>query len=662
MTNSTQIPNRLINEKSPYLLQHAYNPVNWFPWGEEAFEKARHEDKPVFLSIGYSTCHWCHVLSHESFEDPEIASLLNDNFVCIKVDREERPDIDAVYMAVCQALTGSGGWPLSIFMTSEQKPFYAGTYFPKNNRYGHIGMRELLLQLAEMWRNERQELLAAGEEMVGYLRSQEEKAEENGQLDWKLLKSAAEIFQRSFDEQFGGFGHAPKFPMPHNLLFLLRYGNYMQDEELLYLAKYTLIRMYRGGIFDHIGGAFSRYSTDDRWLIPHFEKMLYDNALLAYTCQEAYEQTGNPLFRMITVRTLDYVLAELTDSDGGFYCGQDADSEGEEGKYYSFTPGEIKEVLGVKEGQHFCQSYGIRSAGNFEGKSIPNLIENSDFMLVYEEQKDHCQRLYEYRLHRYQLHKDDKILPSWNGLMIAAMAKAGREAGGERYLTAAKRAWEFVTGKVPGSGQLDDYAFYAFGLLELYQSTYEISCLQECVEMAEQLCNRFLDKENGGFFLYASDSEQLIVRPKEVYDGAIPSGNSVAAYVLGRLARLTGEVRWQEMHGKQMDFLAGRIREYPPGFAFSLLAVQEALMPSKELVCVAAGTQVPVELGMVSDQNMVILLKNEENQRQLQEVAPFTADYQIPESGAQFYLCQNGSCQMPVDGAGLLKLLEQLVK
>lgn len=657
MTNTSLVTNRLINESSPYLLQHAHNPVDWYPWCDEAFQKASQEDKPVFLSIGYSTCHWCHVLSHESFEDSEIAALLNDNFVCIKVDREERPDIDAVYMSVCQALTGSGGWPLSIFMTPDQKPFYAGTYFPKNTRYGHIGMRELLLQLSEMWRNERQELLEAGEEIVGYIRSQEEKAEESGQPDWNLLKLAAETFQRSFDKQFGGFGHAPKFPMPHNLLFLLRYGNYMQDNELLHLANDTLIKMYRGGIFDHIGGAFSRYSTDDRWLIPHFEKMLYDNALLAYTYQEAYEQTGNPLFRMITIRTLDYVLAELTDSNGGFYCGQDADSEGEEGKYYSFMPGEIKGVLGVEEGQHFCQSYGISDAGNFEGKSIPNLIENPDFMLVYEKQKEHCHRLYEYRLHRYHLHKDDKILPSWNGLMIAAMAKAGREADRDRYLTAAKRAREFVTGKVMGSGQLDDYVFYAFGLLELYQSTYEISYLRECVGMAEQLCNRFLDKENGGFFLYASDSERLIVRPKEVYDGAIPSGNSVAAYVLGRLARLTGEVRWQEMHGKQVDFLAGRIREYPSGFAFSLLAVQEALMPSRELVCVTASNQVPAELGMVMDQNIVILLKNKENQRQLQEVAPFTADYPIRESGTQFYLCQNGSCQAPVDGEGLLKLL-----
>lgn len=412
MTNTSLVTNRLINESSPYLLQHAHNPVDWYPWCDEAFQKASQEDKPVFLSIGYSTCHWCHVLSHESFEDSEIAALLNDNFVCIKVDREERPDIDAVYMSVCQALTGSGGWPLSIFMTPDQKPFYAGTYFPKNTRYGHIGMRELLLQLSEMWRNERQELLEAGEEIVGYIRSQEEKAEESGQPDWNLLKLAAETFQRSFDKQFGGFGHAPKFPMPHNLLFLLRYGNYMQDNELLHLANDTLIKMYRGGIFDHIGGAFSRYSTDDRWLIPHFEKMLYDNALLAYTYQEAYEQTGNPLFRMITIRTLDYVLAELTDSNGGFYCGQDADSEGEEGKYYSFMPGEIKGVLGVEEGQHFCQSYGISDAGNFEGKSIPNLIENPDFMLVYEKQKEHCHRLYEYRLHRYHLHKDDKILPS----------------------------------------------------------------------------------------------------------------------------------------------------------------------------------------------------------------------------------------------------------
>lgn len=659
MTNASLVSNRLINETSPYLLQHAYNPVDWYPWCKEAFQKAGREDKPVFLSVGYSTCHWCHVLSHESFEDEEIAALLNENFVCIKVDREERPDIDAVYMAVCQAMTGSGGWPLSIFMTPDQKPFYAGTYFPKHTRYGQIGLDELLLRLSELWRNERQELLEAGEEIVGYLRSREEDGEVNGHPDRNLLKRAAETFRRGFDRQFGGFGRAPKFPMPHNVLFLLRYGTYMQDEELLYLANDTLIKMYQGGIFDHIGGAFSRYSTDERWLIPHFEKMLYDNALLAYTYQEAYQQTANPLFRKVTVRTLDYVLAELTDSAGGFYCGQDADSEGEEGKYYSFTPEEIKEVLGAEEGRQFCRSYGITEAGNFEGKSIPNLIGNPEFMLVDEKQKNNCRRLYEYRLRRRHLHKDNKKLPSWNGLMIAAMAKAGREAAAGPYLTAAGRAREFVAGKVSDSGQLDDYVFYAFGLLELYQSTYEVSCLQECAEMAEQMYNRFMDKENGGFFLYASDSESLIVRPKEVYDGAIPSGNSVAAYVLGRLARLTGEARWQEMHRKQMDFLAGRIRENPAGFAFSLLAVQEALMPSGELVCVTADDQVPEELRKITNHNITVLLKNRKNQQQLRDIAPFTADYPIPESGAQYYLCQDGSCQAPVDGDGLSERLNR---
>ena len=620
-----------------------------------------------------STCHWCHVLSHESFEDAGVAALLNKHFICIKVDREERPDIDAVYMAVCQALTGSGGWPLSIFMTPDQKPFYAGTYFPRETRYGRIGMIELLTRIVGQWKNNRTQLLEAGEKITDYLQNQAAKQTTAGTPRTEFLRQAAENFRRSYDESWGGFGSAPKFPMPHNLLFLMRYGRQMQDAEAFRMAEKTLVHMYRGGIFDHLGGGFSRYSTDDRWLIPHFEKMLYDNALLVYAYQTAYELTGNTLYRSVTERVLDYVCHELTDPAGGFYCGQDADSEGEEGKYYGFTPREIQDVLGKEEGRNFCQYFGITKDGNFKGKSIPNLLQNPNFMTAFEEQKENCRRLYEHRLRRYFLHKDDKILTSWNGLMIAAMARAGRDEYGAHYLEAAKKAQGFLQahltdesgrlrirwrdGEASHEGQLDDYAFYCFGLLELYQTTYQIEYLQECIRLAEQMCEHFEDREAGGFYLYASDSEQLISRPKEVYDGALPSGNSVAAYVLGRLTRLTGELRWQETLDRQIAFLAGRLQEYPSGHSFALLAMQEALTPSRELVCVTADTRVPDPLETLEVQNLTVLLKTPDNQKRLTEAAPFTADYPIPKAGTLYYLCENGACRAPADWEGIQTVL-----
>lgn len=407
--------NELIHEKSPYLLQHAYNPVNWYPWGAEAFEKAKKEDKPIFLSIGYSTCHWCHVMERESFEDSEVAELLNRDFVSIKVDREERPDIDSVYMNVCMAFTGSGGWPLTIIMTTEQKPFYAATYIPKNQKYGTVGMTELLPVIADLWKNKRRELLRTGNEIISVLK--ERKGRKNEKISKKLLIEAADTFKSIFDRKYGGFGAAPKFPSPHNLLFLIRYSYYENDKNALEMAEKTLEQMYRGGIFDHIGGGFSRYSTDSRWLVPHFEKMLYDNALLIYTYAESYQLTKNELYKNVAERTIEYVLRELTDTKHGFYCGQDADSEGVEGKYYTFTPDEVKSVLGEKDGSRFCNSFDITEDGNFEGKSIPNLLKK-----IAEADNSTLKKLYDYRLRRTSLHKDDKVLTAWNGLMIAALA------------------------------------------------------------------------------------------------------------------------------------------------------------------------------------------------------------------------------------------------
>ena len=402
--------NRLKQEKSPYLMQHGENPVDWYPWCEEAFRKAAKEDKPVFLSIGYSTCHWCHVMAHESFEDSEVADLLNREFISIKVDREERPDIDAVYMSVCQAMTGSGGWPLTIFMTPEQKPFFAGTYFPKNGGYGRFCLMDLLERVADLWKNNREELLRAGNQITAAINQGQ--TGNGSQPDRRLVERAYRQLAQRFDHKWGGFGAAPKFPTPHNLLLLMRYADTLQESNAMKMAEITLEDMARGGIFDHIGGGFSRYSTDEMWLVPHFEKMLYDNALLLIAYTKAYQHTKRECFADTAHRTARYLTWELISEEGGCYCGQDADSEGVEGKYYVFTPEEVKAVLGEGDGEEFCRLYDITDSGNFEGKSIPNRIHSSEN--GWEMDDPRLGKLYNYRLSRTQLHKDDKILLSWN--------------------------------------------------------------------------------------------------------------------------------------------------------------------------------------------------------------------------------------------------------
>lgn len=663
--------NRLSKEKSPYLLQHKENPVEWYPWGEEAFQKARQEDKPVFLSIGYSTCHWCHVMAHESFEDEKVAEILNRDYICVKVDREERPDIDAVYMSVCQAVTGSGGWPLTIFLTSEQKPFFAGTYFPKQGRYGQFGLIELLERVAYLWKNERQELLRAGNEITQAInRSQSGSGQEP---DRAIIETAFHQLLRRFDHKWGGFGAAPKFPTPHNLLFLLRYAHAMQESDAMKMATVTLVDMAKGGIHDHIGGGFSRYSTDEKWLVPHFEKMLYDNALLLMAYVTVYQYTKEKPFADIAHRTADYILRELTDEQGGFYCGQDADSEGVEGKYYVFTPEEVKKVLAETDGTEFCRLYDITDPGNFEGKSIPNRINATE--AGWDQEDPRLRKLFDYRLQRTQLHKDDKILLSWNGWTIIALAKAGQALGEKRYLDAAIKAYRFIRkemtdendrlclrwrdGEAAHAGQLDDYALYALALLELYRATFDAAYLQEAICQAEQMAELFEDKEHGGYFMTASDSERLIARPKETYDGAIPSGNSAAAMVLQRLASLTGEMKWQDAADRQMKFLAVSVGEYPASSCFGVLAMMDALYPHRELVC-AVKDGLPDELKNYLTENQAeniqILLKTESNAETLAQCAPFTQDYPIPETGEVYYLCENGACKAPVNSFSELGL------
>ena len=663
--------NRLKQEKSPYLMQHGENPVDWYPWCEEAFQKATREDKPIFLSIGYSTCHWCHVMAHESFADSEVADLLNREFISIKVDREERPDIDAVYMSVCQAMTGSGGWPLTIFMTPEQKPFFAGTYFPKYGGYGRFGLMDLLDRVAYLWKNNREELLRAGNQITAAINQGQ--TGNGSQPDRRLVERAYSQLAQRFDHKWGGFGEAPKFPTPHNLLFLMRYADTLQESNATKMAEITLEDMAKGGIFDHIGGGFSRYSTDEMWLVPHFEKMLYDNTLLLIAYTKAYQHTKKESFADTADRTAGYILRELTDEEGGCYCGQDADSDGVEGKYYVFTPEEVKAALGKENGEEFCRLYDITDTGNFEGKSIPNRIRSSEDGWNMDDPR--LNKLYEYRLNRTKLHKDDKILLSWNAWAIIALAKAGQVLEEPSYLDAAVRIHVFIERKmVDGNdrlylryrdgdaayvGQLEDYAVYALALLELYRVTFDAKYLQAAIHRAKQMLELFEDKNKGGYFMTAFDGEQLIARPKETYDGAMPSGNSVAAMVLQTLASLTGERSWQAAADRQLSFLAGEIGEYPSTSCFGVLAMMEALYPYRELVC-ATSDDLPDELkdylrSHPAD-DLHILLKTKENAEALAECAPFTKDYPIPEQGSMYYLCEGGACKAPLSEFSKLKI------
>lgn len=680
--------NHLINEKSPYLLQHAENPVNWYPWCKEAFDRAEAEDKPVFLSIGYSTCHWCHVMAHESFENNEIAEILNKEYIAVKVDREERPDIDAVYMNVCQAVTGSGGWPLTVILTPSQNPFFVGTYFPRNSLYGQAGLMDILRKIAFMWKNQKEDLLNAGADIVRSIFHREEQEQVSGTPSQALLETGADILSQNYDKQYGGFGQAPKFPVPHNLMFLMRYGKVRKNDAFLSMVKNTLYRMGVGGIFDHIGGGFSRYSTDSKWLIPHFEKMLYDNALLAVAYMEAYQLTKDNFYKAVARKTLDYMIRELKEEDGGFFCGQDADSEGVEGKYYYFTPDEIMDVLGSEKGKEFCSIYDITDNGNFDGKSIPNLIawkdKNESFNkekaqeeweIIHKKTKESRERLYRYRKERTHLHRDDKVILSWNGWAIIAMAMGGQIFNDERYKKAAEDTRRFIAERMTDEngrlflrwrdkeaaceGSLDDYAVYGLALLKLYEMAFDTSYLKEAVLRGEQLEEFFKDKETGGYYLTPSDGEKLISRPKETYDGAVPSGNSAAAVFLGRLSRYTGDIRWKEASKTQNYFIAGAMGKYPYGHSLGLVALMEALYPSKELVCVTAEGGIPKEVAEYisenTDFNLSLILKTKENAMELADIAPYTKDYPIPREGCVYYLCQNGECKRPETSFGTIR-------
>ena len=672
------MPNRLAEELSPYLLQHQNNPVDWYPWGEEAFEKARVEKKPVFLSIGYATCHWCHVMEHESFEDKEVAALMNEVFVSIKVDREERPDIDQVYMAYCQLSTGHGGWPLTIVMTPDKEPFYAATYIPKHARFGRPGMMELIPRIQEFWTSRYDEVIASARKNAGIL-AQASSWESTDEVPVaSLLTTCFEQLRENHDPVHGGFGTAPKFPSPHQLLFLLRYWYKSQDPDALQMVTLTLQKMRLGGIFDHVGFGFHRYATDAEWLLPHFEKMLYDQAMIALAAIEAYEVTRDKGFKEIADKIMTYVTRDMTAPEGGFYSAEDADSEGEEGKFYVWTEGELLEHLGDGERALFIDAYKVRPDGNFADeatgeKTGANILHLDRSLATYmssartslEKSRAHLFEIREQRIHPL---KDDKVLTDWNGLMIAAFARYGQVFNDPEAEAHAQGAADFIRkalttdegrlyhrfreGHSGLQANLDDYAFLIWGLIELYQASFNVSYLQWALDLQDTMVDLFWDPADGAFFFAPDDGEPLISRPKEGYDGAIPSGNSIALSNLLRLARMTGRTAYEEQADQLLKVFGKVLDRQPTGFTAMLMGLGFSIGPSYEIVVVGSkdspDTQALLQVLRDTYLPHAVLLLKDPNVETLASLAPFTAAMHQIDQKATAYVCQNFQCHTPI--------------
>ena len=590
--NSNKKANSLINEKSDYLLQHAYNPINWYTWGYEAFNKAINEDKPIFLSIGYSSCHWCHVMEKESFKDEEVAEILNNNYVSIKVDKEDRPDINYIYMTACKYITGHEGWPLTIIMTPEKLPFIAGTYFPKKTRYNRIGLIDLLNSTSEKWNNNREEIIKTANYIVKQIKNSYTTDDEHRIVMPEMLDQGYKEIKNSYEPEYGGFNYAPKFPMPHKLMFLIEYYRYTKNRDALEMVEHTLKCMYQGGIFDHIEGGFCRYSTDKRWLVPHFEKMLYDNALLIIVYLECYKETNNNLYKDVALNCLDYVLNNLNNEDGGFYSAQDADSEGEEGKYYTFTYEEIIDVLGGIDGKKFCQIYNISQRGNFDESNIPNLI-NSKIDIDEVTLKGWKDKIKKYKKQRSNIRTETKIITSFNGMMIAALSKAYEVLKEDKYLEYANKTLKFIIDNIiDESGRLminynkgtanqkaiiDDYAYLIYGLINLYEVSSDETYLEKALLFNKKAMDIFYDDSSSGFYYYGKDNEQLIARPKDLYDKDKPSGNSIMGYNLIKLSRYTNDLELTMIAEKQMNFISSNLHGGEGNYAFFLYAVKCAM-------------------------------------------------------------------------------------
>jgi uncharacterized protein YyaL (SSP411 family) len=609
------MPNQLIHETSPYLLQHADNPVEWYPWGEEAFERARRENKPVLLSIGYSACHWCHVMAHESFENEEIAKLMNEYFVNIKVDREERPDLDQIYMNAVQMMTHHGGWPMTVFLTPEAVPFYGGTYFPPQDRYNMPGFPRVLISVAQAYQERQDDIRETGTSLINELRRLSATSGSDQPIEVELLDVAYAGIVRSYDSVHGGFGGAPKFPPAMTLEFLLRTYARTGNRHALEIVSYTCLKMANGGIYDQLGGGFHRYSTDSKWLVPHFEKMLYDNALLSRLYLHYFQVSQDELARKTVEGILDYVLREMTHPDGGFYSTQDADSEGHEGKFFVWDISEIRNALGERDASLFCSYYDITESGNFEGKNIPNVtrsvedVANEQGVSVSELQESLEQskrKLFELRETRVKPGRDEKILTAWNGLMLASFAEAGVILNRADYTEAARRNAEFVLSHLRKDGTLlrtwkdgvakfnaylEDYAFLTEGLVTLYETTGEFRWLEEALALTERMIEEFWDDEGGGFFFTGKSHENLIVRSKDYFDNATPSGNSVAALALLRLATLTGKDNYRNLAIAVLREIADSVRRYPSGFGYALSAADFLLSTPKEIAIVGKNQE-----------------------------------------------------------------------
>ena len=681
--NPNKKSNRLAHQKSPYLLQHAYNPVDWYPWGDDAFDKAKAEDKPIFLSIGYSTCHWCHVMERESFEDEEVAAILNKHFIAIKVDREERPDIDHIYMTFCQAMTGHGGWPLTIIMTPDKKPFFSGTYFPKKSKYGRPGLMDLLNKIQEAWETRRDELEQNSQEISSSIQSNVV-ATMSGKLSKDVIHTTFNELRQFFDSEYGGFGTTPKFPTPHNLSFLLRYYKATGEQEALNIVEKTLDSMYKGGIFDHLGFGFSRYSVDREWLAPHFEKMLYDNALLAIAYLEAYQLTGNKRYATIADKILTYVLRDMTDEGGAFYSAEDADSEGEEGKFYVWDLKEILEILGDDDGLVFTKYYNITETGNFEGKNIPNLIgtdlEDIEENEKLEERLHKCKEiLFEERIKRIQPHKDDKILTAWNGLMIAALGYGGRVLNNEAYIHGARKSAGFILNTLVGEdgrllaryrddeaaylATIDDYAFFIWGLIELYETTFDMVYLEQALRLNSEMLKYFWDENEGGLFIYGTDSEQLLIRPKDIYDGATPSGNSVATLNMLKLGRITGNKELEEKGHQQFQAFGGNVKENPSSYTHFMMAFLFAQVSAQEII-IAGEKEDENTKKMIVEINKRFLPFTttvlNHGIEALYELVPFAKEQKPLENQSTAYVCENFSCNIPT--TDIQQFIDHLLK
>jgi len=661
--------NRLAKEKSPYLLQHAHNPVDWYPWGQEAFDKAKKEEKPIFLSIGYSTCHWCHVMEHESFEDEEVAKILNEKFVSIKVDREERPDVDQIYMAAVQAMTSHGGWPLSAWLTPDLKPFMGGTYFPKEDRFGRPGFKTILTRIDELWKTKRAELVESGDQVTAHLQKMSE-AEEPGEVkvDAVLEKGHFQM-EKSFEPRFGGFSQQPKFPHSTTIQYLLRHHARTGNKDSLQMAEKSLTEMARGGIYDQLGGGFARYSTDTMWIVPHFEKMLYDNALLTVAYLEAWQLTKKESYARIVRETLDYILRDMTSKEGGFYSAEDADSEGIEGKFYVWNPAQVAEVLG-KDADRFMKAFDVTPRGNWEPheESIPKkqsvlrVVEDGDFA-------DLKKKMFEARSKRIRPHLDDKVLTSWNALMISAMAQAGAALGEPKYRDAAVRAATFLLGTHKKDGKLlrtsrlgeakldaylEDYAYLSQAMLDLYEATFDPAYFEEARGLVAKAVELFWDDAAGGFYTTSKSHESLIARMREEYEGPHPTGNSVMALTLLKLHDYTGDAAIRDRADKTIRAYKTHLERYPAGHAYMMCALEYLKGPSREIVVTGPDPEplLKVVRGRFLPNKVVALADGRAKIPLLEGRDPVNGK-------AAAYVCENMACKKPVtDPAELEALLK----